>query len=350
MAQTDVLLGHDVGDVRGPAVEATRQIQGLPPPVTVFERTYSLLRWSMPLLLLWLVVAMAGVWWVAQRDFGVDLPMTSISAYYYTDARTVFVGVVMGLGVLLIVIQGRTPWEEALMNTAGALAPFVALLPTPVRESNNCVQDYCTVEVLKRDKLFAGIPNNEALIEFNIWVVAPIWAILLAYMTCRAGRATQRLDAVTAARGSTTALVKEARADRAASTFSAGAVLVFGVVAMVLWVWNEDSRALFFKSAHLTSAALMVGLLLLSIVPFARWARRSDRPAFQKRPVSLLRNGFGAYLALALVLIAVCIGIATLTSEDWNHKVLVIEAAALGPFVVYWIMQGFALRSHDRHG
>lgn len=311
------------------------QVQGRPPPEDVFERTYFLLRWSMPVLLLWLVVAMVGVWRAAWRDYGVELPMTSISAYYYTDARTVFVGVLMGLGVLLIVIQGRTPAEDALMNAAGALAPFVALLPTPVKESESCTADYCTVEVLKRDELYAGIPNNEALIEFNIWAVAPIWAILFLYLAYLALKAIRSSTSTTSQRVST--------------FLSAAAVLTFGAVALGMWLTSDASRDVFFRWAHLTSAGIMVALLLLSIIPFARWARRSDYAVFQRGPLRFLKNGFGAFLAVALLLILGCIVIAFSTPQGWDHKVLVIEAAALVPFSVYWIMQGFALRTHDSH-
>lgn len=313
------------------AAAPSEQVQGQPPPQDVAVRTYFLLRWSMPVLLLWLVVAMLGVWRAAWVDHGVELPMTSISAYYYTDARTVFVGVLIGLGVLLIVIQGRTPWEDALMNTAGALAPFVALLPTPVRESKVCTEAYCTAEVLKRDELFTGIPNNHALIEFNIWAVAPIWAILFTYLAYSAVKVL-RTD------GTSTS-------ERTAASFSAGAVFVFGVVALGFWLFDDRSRDLFFAGAHLTSAAIMVALLLLSIIPFARWADESSYAIFDHQPFTFMRNGFGVFLAVALVLIAACVAIALSTPVDWNHKVLVIEAAALVPFAVYWIMQGFALRT-----
>jgi hypothetical protein len=310
--------------------KVVRQVQGKPPPTDVFERTYFLLRWCMPVLLLWLVVAMLGVWRAAWRDYDVLYPMTSISAYYYTDARTVFVGVIIGLGALLIVIQGRTPWEDALMNVAGALAPFVALLPTPVKESKTCVEEYCTAEVLKREELYAGIPTNEALIEFNIWAVAPIWAILTGYLAHRAYRAWREPTDPPQA---------------ASSTFAAVAVLVFGLIALGMWLFTD--RELFFKGAHLTSAAIMVALLLISIIPFARWARPSTKGAFRHAPLKWLRNGFGVYLAVAVLLIVACVVIALSTPTDWNHKVLVVEAAALVPFSVYWIMQGFALRTGD---
>jgi hypothetical protein len=55
---------------------------------------------------------------------------TSVSAYYYTPARAVFVGVLMAIGLCLIVIKGSTAWEDATLNAAGMLAPVVAVVPT----------------------------------------------------------------------------------------------------------------------------------------------------------------------------------------------------------------------------
>lgn len=320
----------------GPVVEEfPEQVQGQPPPDDVAARTYFLLRWSMPVMLVWLVIAMGWEWWSVWQSDDMAYPMTSISAYYYTSAQPVFVGVLIGLGVLLIVIQGRTPWEDALMNTAGALAPFVALFPTPVDAAKDCTEAYCTSVILKAANP-AGIPNNHELIEFNVVAVAPIWAILTFYL---AHLGIQGYKAK-----------KSTRLERAAPIASALAVFASGVVALRFWVASTESQEVFFKWAHLASAGTMVALLLLSIIPFAGWARRSDYRIFHMWGFKILRNGFGAFLALAIALLIACgLLIVYLTPAGWNHKVLVIEAAALVPFAVYWVMQGFALRTHDRH-
>lgn len=64
---------------------------------------------------------------------GVDAPdcwQRSISAYYYTPVRPIFVGGLMLIGFSLIVIRGRTKGEDFCLNVAGMLAPVVALVPT----------------------------------------------------------------------------------------------------------------------------------------------------------------------------------------------------------------------------
>jgi hypothetical protein len=59
----------------------------------------------------------------------VDCWQTSISAYYYTPVRAIFVGSMIAVGLSLIVYKGRA-WEDVCLNFAGMLAPVVAVVPT----------------------------------------------------------------------------------------------------------------------------------------------------------------------------------------------------------------------------
>lgn len=54
----------------------------------------------------------------------------SISGFYYTPARDVFVGIVVAVGVALIGYRGYSVGENWLLNLAGVLAIVVALVPT----------------------------------------------------------------------------------------------------------------------------------------------------------------------------------------------------------------------------
>src|SRR5262245_32291696 len=60
----------------------------------------------------------------------VDCWQRSISAYYYTPVRAIFVGSLMAVGLSLIVYKGRSPGEDPFLNFAGMLAPVVAIVPT----------------------------------------------------------------------------------------------------------------------------------------------------------------------------------------------------------------------------
>ncbi|HXW45882.1 MAG TPA: hypothetical protein VEL03_13900 [Streptosporangiaceae bacterium] len=54
----------------------------------------------------------------------------SMSAYYYTDVRNLFVGALCALGVFLVSYAGFDDWDRWLTNVAGGGAIMVAFLPT----------------------------------------------------------------------------------------------------------------------------------------------------------------------------------------------------------------------------
>lgn len=54
----------------------------------------------------------------------------SISGYYYTDMRNIFVGALCALGVFLVAYRGYDDVDESITNVAGVAAIGVALCPT----------------------------------------------------------------------------------------------------------------------------------------------------------------------------------------------------------------------------
>ena len=54
----------------------------------------------------------------------------SISGYYYTDMRNIFVGALCALGVFLVAYRGYDDVDESITNVAGFAAIGVALCPT----------------------------------------------------------------------------------------------------------------------------------------------------------------------------------------------------------------------------
>lgn len=95
-------------------------------PAAYIVETYFVLRMVIaggavalpPALLVWVAV-----------DPG--MPMRdSLSAFYYSPARGLFVGTLVAIGVALIAYRGYTRGENWLLNAAGTLAIVVALFPT----------------------------------------------------------------------------------------------------------------------------------------------------------------------------------------------------------------------------
>ena len=87
-------------------------------------RTYRYLRLGMVVVTIALIASV----WRQRTESGCY--QGSISAYFYTPARPVFVAGMVAIGVMLIVLKGNTILEDVLLDVAGMLAPIVALVPT----------------------------------------------------------------------------------------------------------------------------------------------------------------------------------------------------------------------------
>ena len=57
----------------------------------------------------------------------------SISAYFHTGMREVFVGSLCAIGVFLVCYSGYARWDSLAARVAGVCALVVAIFPTPER-------------------------------------------------------------------------------------------------------------------------------------------------------------------------------------------------------------------------
>lgn len=71
------------------------------------------------------VVLLLGNW-----IFGSGVLPHSVSGYYYTVMRNIFVGTLCALGIFLIGYRGYDRWDRWITSAAGAFAIGVALFPT----------------------------------------------------------------------------------------------------------------------------------------------------------------------------------------------------------------------------
>jgi len=86
--------------------------------------TYRYLRLAMIAVVVMLFLAVA-----TQRKDATGW-QTSISAYYFTAAHSVFVAALCTIGACLIVYKGNTDTEDVILNFSGFLAFVVAFVPT----------------------------------------------------------------------------------------------------------------------------------------------------------------------------------------------------------------------------
>lgn len=100
---------------------------------------------------------------------------TSISAYYYTSMRDVFVGTLAAIGVFLFCYRGPDTQDNLLTNIAGACAVAIGLLPTEpeyhpliAAKFPNILSDECY--------------RNHGPLGFHIFVVAAFF-LIISYLT-----------------------------------------------------------------------------------------------------------------------------------------------------------------------
>jgi hypothetical protein len=97
----------------------------------------------------------------------------SISAYYYTAARNVFVATLCCLGIMLIVYKGSNDTEDVLLNLAGTLAFFVAFVPVRIPDVAGCRQVLPTA-----DEKSDAIANNFGALIVALVVAGAIIAFV----------------------------------------------------------------------------------------------------------------------------------------------------------------------------
>lgn len=248
------------------------------------RNTWRYLRLAMVAVLIGLLVSVA----IERVKVHPGCFQTSISAYYYTPVRAVFVAALVTLGVCLICLRGSTAIEDLLLNVAGMLAPLVAFVPTP---------DYvrsCTSVPTPVEHASANVANNVVALE----IVSGIALLII------------------------------------------GGVLVFtrttlparigGAIGVLLWV---TTLAVFLvaRDAFLDNAHNVAATALFICIVGAAFDNAVDTP---RRRLHVL------YMSLAVAMLA-ALGIIALVGNvtGWEYWTIVLEVIVLGLFVVFWLVQ-----------
>src|SRR5574337_536610 len=75
-------------------------------------------------------LAIPPAMWLGVRLLFCDAQQPTISHYYYTGMRDVFVGALWAVGIFLLCYKGTRDWDNLASNVAGACAILVAVFPT----------------------------------------------------------------------------------------------------------------------------------------------------------------------------------------------------------------------------
>jgi hypothetical protein len=233
---------------------------------------------------------------------------TSISAYYYTPVRAVFVGCMIVVGFSLIVYKGRRPREDAFLNFAGMLAPVVAVAPTI--DVGKCWSVVPSPLPVQDDSSLANwVVTN---IDNNIYalLIAGGIGLGIAFITAMLPKPNIR------------ALVDDK--DTRATTVS----LVLTALALLVTWWLIRNWGDFNTRAHGYAAVLMFVLLILAIIANV-WEHRDER---HQKPWFWIYAAVAALMSLGGILIP-------WTRIFDEHTTFALEAYEIGFFAIYWIVQ-----------
>ena len=260
------------------------------------QSTYRYLRLAIILLTLLLFISV-GLQIVA--DGWQVLP--SVSAYYYTPARGVFVASLCAIGTCMVVHRGRSDLEDVLLNASGYLAFFVAFVPTP-REGATAGSGNAVVP----EDFVSAVTNNTSAI-LVVGLVAFVVEVLVV---------PQR-ERNTGSRGGRVALV-------------GSAVAYLGLAGFFLF-----ARQTFLDNGHGVAAIVLflgiVGVVGVNGVAMAR--ARAASGATGRGPL-LNRYTYG-FLGMVVSAVLIIVVVRPLV-EQW---IFVLEAALILQFLGFWITQ-----------
>lgn len=262
-------------------------------------QTYLALRVAMVMLVALLLLS------VAFHFIGSGCLQHSISAFYYTPTRPIFVGMLCAIGACLVIYRGNTDTENVLLNFCGFLAFVVAFVPTGVDKTCASINVPTPGEVRE-----AAVNNVSVLIVIGA-VVAATNRILLHT------REVQPLNAK-------------------ARRWAVGSTLALAAGAVIFALQPDD----FIRIGHNTAAATMFAGIV--VVVFHN-AYEFERFHASRRLWRIPLNRYGVVAALMLVTL-ISVPLVDYLSERFDHWVFVIEALLIIEFAVFWGLQTQELR------
>lgn len=256
-------------------------------------RTYRYLRIGMALLV---VLLAGGVLWQILRS-NPHCWQTSISAYYFTAARGVFVATLGAIGTCLIVYRGNSRTEDVLLNFTGTAAGIVAFVPTQVDGS-------CKAEnVPTPHELSAAVSNNG-------------WALLL----------TGLIALITAAKVIPTAfsLARWNLRDKAWLALTSAAVLA-GIIYFLGW------RTSFRDHGHAAAAiSLFLGIVLVVVSNAVAYGRHQQ--------ISKYTNRYAVVAGLMVLTLIVVVAL-HFADRGWRTWLFWLESGVIAEFATFWVIQ-----------
>jgi hypothetical protein len=263
--------------------------------------TYRYLRGGMAVMIVMLGAAVIG------ERLTATCWQTSISAYYFTTAHSIFIAALCALGVQFIVYKGSSDTEDVLLTLSGILAFIVAMVPT------------------KRPPLYGphDLPNDY---EVKHAITNNVWAVVIALVIARVVSWWLYRRTNTARPKSVLGTV---------SIYILRAVMAVGLVALVSF------RNWFDSHAHAVAAVIMFLAIIATVVTTAFLVSRQDDAKSPHRHLYYM-----LYRGIAAAMIVTLIAVVVLHIALHSYWVIVVETTLILEFTVYWVIQTIELWRH----
>lgn len=262
-------------------------------PTTSTQRTYRYLR-----------VAISGTVAVIFIAVLVTIPrvglLPSLSHYYYTPARMLFVGALITVSVCFFALSGSGA-ERVLLDAAAMLAPLLAIVPTAI--SADSVPG---ITVTCPGACVPDAVDAEVDVGLATYLIVGVLVLAVAVTLALTGEVDRR----------------------GALLSSAIAVVVLAGVAAWWWI----APVAFRQWAHLITAAGFFGLIAAVAVVTAFW------PSDRRPPPRGLKAAY-VVVAIAIVVDVAAMPVFGNVRVGDVYGIFVGEVLALLLFVTFWILQ-----------
>ena len=304
-----------MANARPPIAKTARVV----PPVA--RRTYMAIRLGVVAV----IVALGFAVWKEIASASDHCVQRSLSAYFYTPVRPVFVAALLIIGFVMIVMWGKNSFEDATLNLAGMLLSAVALVPT--LDAN-----YCSLPKAVRGQTPSTETQSiadQTLIEANAQIVdRGFSAFLFVLGLCLLSIAVVGWFMRQRGHSMQTAYVV---------TWGAAAITFF--VYVFLYSEADDPASAFNHDLHGWSANSAVALIILAVISAARQKHRSSDNNKDKW------TWFYGSVAAAMILSALVIkggdSVGLFSGWEWvdDHATFLVEAVLIALLGVFWTLQ-----------
>jgi hypothetical protein len=300
-----------------------------PPPPVMALRTYASLRLVSVAVIVLLAVAICREVFYGTPN---DCLQGSISAYYYTPVQSVFVGTLLALGFVMVVLWGKTTFEDGFLNLAGLLAPVVAFVPTD--DTNRCgltnaVGDQVDTTAQKNKVIAANLPTIINNMTAYLIVVGAVLAILFVVGLVARPAGWESITERPLAYWGPLGL----------------AVALWGFGAFKFW----HDRGWIYDHAHAWAANIMfvfIGCVVLNI-GYHKWRDKRDQgrgpmpavpaPFLQRKPGAVAYVTIAAGMVLGFVMFRMLPGM--LPQDIADHGTFWLEAWEIFMLAIFWGFQ-----------